>query len=234
MLKVIYEDNHFVAVNKPAGYLVHGDETGDLPLSEMVKAYIKERYHKPGDVFLGVPHRLDRPVSGVVVFARTSKGLERMNKLLRERQVEKIYWAITDQRPEPLKGQLQHYILKDSSRNVAKAYDRLSNRNQGAKEARLSYELKAEIGNNFLLEVKLETGRPHQIRVQLAKMGWPIRGDLKYGFGHPNPDASIHLHCRSMSFEHPVKREPVSIVADPPDETIWNLFRPWWEAQQAF
>lgn len=221
-LKIIYEDNHLIAVNKPAGWLVHGDQTGDTPLSEYVKQYIKMRYKKPGDVFLGTIHRLDRPVSGTVIYARTSKGLSRMNKLFQERKVEKTYWAIVGERPQPIEGDLVHYILKDVQKNQAKAYDRTGNRTKHAKRSELSYQLIKEIGNLHLLEVKPKTGRPHQIRVQLAKIGCPIWGDVKYGFRKPNEDASIHLHCRSLSFIHPVKQEPLIIEADPPNTQLWR------------
>ncbi len=221
-LKIIYEDNHLIAVNKPAGWLVHGDQTGDTPLSEYVKQYIKLRYKKPGDVFLGTIHRLDRPVSGTVIYARTSKGLARMNKLFQERKVEKTYWAIVGERPQPIEGDLIHYILKDVQKNQAKAYDRTGNRTKHAKRSELSYQLIKEIGNLHLLEVKPKTGRPHQIRVQLAKIGCPIWGDVKYGFRKPNEDASIHLHCRSLSFIHPVKQEPLIIEADPPNTQLWR------------
>jgi 23S rRNA pseudouridine1911/1915/1917 synthase len=224
MLEVIYEDNHLIAVNKPAGMLVHEDETGDAPLSDYVKEYIKHRYDKPGDVFLGVIHRLDRPVSGVVVFARTSKALERMNRLFHDRKVEKVYWAVVARRPDPLRGHLQHYILKDREKNMVKAYDQLSNRSKDAKLSELDYELIGELAGHFVLEVRPLTGRPHQIRVQLAKMGCPIRGDLKYGFPQANPDGNINLHCRKLAFEHPIKMEPVEILADPPQEAIWDLF----------
>lgn len=223
-IKVLYEDNHLLAVNKPAGWLVHADETGDATMSDWVKEYIKVRYNKPGDVFLGVIHRLDRPVSGALVFARTSKALTRMNRLFKERQVEKVYWAITDQRPDPLEGTLVDYIEKDRSRNIAKAYDKPSRRHPDAKKSILEYKLIGQIGTHSLLEVRPHTGRPHQIRVQLSRLGCPIRGDLKYGFTMPNQDGSIHLHCRSLSFIHPVKKEPVRIEADPPSDQIWNLF----------
>jgi len=228
MLQIIHEDNHLIAVNKPAGMLVHEDETGDKPLSAFVKEYIKDRYGKPGDVFLGVIHRLDRPVSGVVVFARTSKGLERMNTLFRDRKVEKYYWAVTSQRPTPIEGSLQHYILKDRSRNVAKAFDKLSKKNKAAKLSTLDYSVIGQLEGSTLLEVRPHTGRPHQIRVQLSQIGCPIRGDLKYGYPKPNADGNIHLHCRKLVFEHPVKREPVSIVADPPHDQIWDKFEGVW------
>jgi len=200
------------------------EHTEDKPLSEYVKEYIKVRYNKPGDVFLGTIHRLDRPVSGVVVFARTSKALSRMNALFRERKIQKKYWAISGQRPQPIEGSLTHYILKDSTRNKAKIYDQVGRRTKDAKKALLDYKLIGEIGDNFLIEVKPLTGRPHQIRVQLAKIDCPIKGDLKYGFRKANEDASIHLHCMELSFIHPVKKEPVSIQAELPDDQLWNLF----------
>ncbi|MFQ5445330.1 MAG: RluA family pseudouridine synthase [Saprospiraceae bacterium] len=224
-MKIIYEDNHLIAVSKPAGILVHGDQTRDTSLSDMVKAYIKDRYGKPGDVFLGVIHRLDRPVSGVTVFARTSKALERMNRLFAERKVEKTYWAITSRRPDPITGHLTHYILKDKSRNISKAFDHMSNRAKNAKESTLDYNLIGELGANFLLEVKPHTGRPHQIRVQLAKVGCPIKGDVKYGAGKRVADGSIYLHCRSLRFVHPVKKEPIVIAAEAPGGQFWDLFR---------
>lgn len=228
MLQIIFEDNHLIAVNKPAGVLVHEDETGDKPLSHFVKEYIKHRYDKPGEVFLGVIHRLDRPVSGVTVFARTSKALERMNKLFHDRKVEKVYWAITGHRPDPLKGNLKHFIAKDRERNTVKALDQLSKRNPDAKASELDYELIAELNRHYLLEVRPHTGRPHQIRAQLAKMGWPIQGDLKYGFPHANHDGNICLHCRKLAFEHPVKLEPVEIIADPPHDQTWQMFDGLW------
>lgn len=223
-MQILHEDNHLIAVNKPAGWLVQGDETGDTPLSEWVKRYIKDRYKKPGAVFLGVIHRLDRPVSGVVIFARTSKALERMNKLFADREIEKTYLAITGERPSPIEGHLTHYILKDKSRNLAKAYDQVGRRTKDAKKADLDYKLIGGLGHHHLLEVKPITGRPHQIRVQLASIGCPIRGDLKYGHPLANEDASISLHCRNLSFIHPVKKEPVTITADMPDNQMWRLF----------
>lgn len=226
-LKVLFEDNHLIAVNKPAGVLVQADDTEDRPLSDYVKFYIKERYNKPGDVFLGTIHRLDRPVSGVTIFARTSKALTRMNKLFQQREVQKTYWAITKERPEPLEGHLVHYIDKDRQRNVAHASIRP--RHKDAKKAELDYRLIAEVGDQYLVEVNPKTGRPHQIRVQLARIGCPIRGDVKYGYPRPNQFGNIHLHSRSLSFIHPVKKEPVSIQADPPEDEVWSLFAQIWE-----
>ena len=221
-LQVIYEDNHLIAVNKPAGILVQGDDTEDTPLVDYVKDYIKFRYKKPGDVFLGVVHRLDRPVSGAVIFARTSKALIRMNELFKERKVEKRYWAITENRPFPEYGHLTHYILKDQERNVSRALDQMSNRSKDAKKSDLDYELIGNLEARYLLLVKPITGRPHQIRVQLSTIGCPIVGDVKYGYSQANQDGSIYLHCRSMSFLHPVQQTPVTITADAPNERMWN------------
>lgn len=227
-LQIIYEDNHLIAINKTAGELVQGDDTGDQPLSEAVKLYIKDRYNKPGDVFLGVIHRLDRPVSGAVVFARTSKALERMNKLFQDRKIEKTYWAIVNQRPDPLNGRLTHYLQKEKTKNVVKVFDFLSNRAKDAKESILDYDLIAEIGNQHLLEVKPLTGRPHQIRAQLARIGCSIKGDVKYGSPKANEDGSICLHCRKLAFEHPVTKLRVEISATPPENTYWRVFRNQW------
>lgn len=224
-LKVLYEDNHLIAVNKPAGWLVQGDDTGDTPLSEYVKAYIKKRYKKPGDVFIGVIHRLDRPVSGVVIFARTSKGLSRMNELFREQKIKKEYLAITKERPDPIEGSLQHYLLKDPAKNRTKAYDKLGNRTKKAKLSKLEYRLVAQVSGHCLLNINPLTGRPHQIRVQLSTIGCPIKGDFKYGFQSSNHDGSIFLHCKSMSFIHPVKKEPIKIKARVPDDFFWKQFK---------
>ena len=225
-IQVLYEDNHLIAVNKPAGWLVHGDETEDVTVLDYVKEFIKIRYQKPGNVFCNVIHRLDRPVSGVLIFGRTSKVLPRMNKLFQERKIKKKYWAITAKQPEPLKGHLTHFIAKDKTKNVSRAYDYMSHRAEKskAKKSELDYEMLAKINDHHLLEVKPITGRPHQIRVQLATEGFPIRGDVKYGFPRANRDKNIHLHCRSLGFEHPVKNEWVEIEAEPPNDSIWNLF----------
>jgi len=223
-IQVLYEDNHLIAVNKPARMLVQGDKTGDSTIGDWVKRYIKDRYNKPGDVFLGIIHRLDRPVSGVVIFARTSKALTRMNELFRERSIKKTYWAITQTELPDLEGSLTHFLLKDTTKNKTKAYDRLSNRAAKAKKAELDYKLIGKVANHNLYEISLKTGRPHQIRVQLSKMGSPIRGDVKYGAEKGNEDGSIHLHSRSLSFIHPVKKEPVYIEADAPNEQVWRTF----------
>ncbi|MCH2043949.1 MAG: RluA family pseudouridine synthase [Saprospiraceae bacterium] len=223
-IEVVYEDNHLIAVNKPAGWLVQGDQTGDMPLSDYVKWYIKNRYNKPGDVFLGTIHRLDRPVSGVTVFARTSKALTRMSKLFQDRLIQKTYLALVEKRPAEPEGELIHYIEKDKERNVSKASYR--KRSKNAKIGELTYELRSSIGQLHLLEVKPKTGRPHQIRVQLSHMGCPIRGDIKYGASKPNHDADICLHAQKLSFVHPVKREPIVITADPPARhQLWQIFK---------
>lgn len=227
-LQVLYEDNHLIAVNKPAGYLSQGDQTGDLTVMDLAKEYIKVRYGKPGEVFLGSIHRLDRPVSGVILFARTSKALSRMTELFRDRKVTKTYWAVVAEQPSPIEGRLTGYIHKDANKNISKLLPKAnSNRHQGAKEAVLDYKLKGRVGTNVLLEVTPLTGRPHQIRVQLAQqLECPIRGDLKYGFPQANEDGNINLHSRSLEFLHPVKKEQVRITAETPrQDQIWGLFR---------
>ncbi len=226
-IRVLWEDNHLLGVEKPAGWLVQGDQTGDLTLSDWAKEYIKVRYKKPGDVFLGVIHRLDRPVSGVVVFARTSKALTRMNQLFKDRQVEKTYMCLVTDRPDPISGSLTHYIAKDRSRNKSKAYEQLSNRAKeaGAKAAALDYELIGEMNARYLIKISPHTGRPHQIRVQMAELGCPILGDTKYGSDLAISDGSIFLHAQQLAFVHPVKKEPVRIVAYLPHNQEWNQFR---------
>lgn len=220
-ISVIYEDNHLIAINKPSGWLVQGDETGDATAGDWVKQYIKIRYNKPGDVFLGTIHRLDRPVSGVTLFARTSKALERMNKQFQLRQVQKTYLAVVNQRPKEFEETLIHYLTKNPEKNLAKAYTRPQPK---SKKAELTYQLRGEVGEHHLLEIKPLTGRPHQIRVQLAKEGMPIRGDRKYGSKMRNNKRNIHLHAYQLEFTHPVKKEPVVIQAEIPDEQIWRLF----------
>lgn len=225
---VVYEDNHLIAVNKPAGWLVQGDETGDTPLSEYVKAWIKVRYQKPGDVFLGTIHRLDRPVSGVTLFARTSKGLTRMNELFKSRAISKTYLAITRHRPPDVTGTLTHYLSKDTQKNLARVYSSLSGRakKENARKGILKYRMVGQIDQTVLLSISLETGRPHQIRAQLAHIGCPILGDAKYKSDYTFSDGSIALHAWRLEFEHPVKREPVCITAPLPETPWWNPFRP--------
>ena len=219
--RILYEDNHLIAVNKLPSEIVQGDKTGDVPLSEDVKQYIKEKYDKPGKVFLGVIHRIDRPVSGVVVFARTSKALSRMNELVKEREIKKMYWAIVKNRPENPEGELRHFLLRNEKKNKSFASIR---HKKGAKEGVLKYKLQKESKDYRLLEIELLTGRHHQIRAQLAAIGCPIKGDLKYGFDRSNKDASISLHARSVSFVHPVSKEPITIIADPPKDVLWDYF----------
>ncbi len=218
---VLYEDNHLVIVNKPAGMLVQGDETRDKPLVDYVKDYITERYHKPGAVFLGVTHRIDRPVSGIVVFARTSKALERMNELFRTKKIYKTYWAVVKRKPKEESGKLVHYLSKDTSKNVTTAYDEPQ---EGTLKSELFYKNLGFLNDHFLLEVQPITGRPHQIRVQLSKIGCPIRGDIKYGFVKPNTDQNINLHARRLRFNHPIKNEPVLVVAPLPTDQFWEQF----------
>jgi 23S rRNA pseudouridine1911/1915/1917 synthase len=218
---VLYEDNHLLIVNKTAGVLVQGDETGDIPLVELCKKYIKEKYNKPGEVFLGVVHRLDRPVSGVVAFARTSKALERMNELFRDRQTKKIYWAIVKNKPKEESGTLVHWLVKNEKNNKVTAF---AKENKEGQRSELNYRLLKYQSGFYLLEVNPITGRPHQIRVQLASMGCVIVGDVKYGYDNPNADKSICLHARQLSFIHPVKKETISIDAPLPRNEFWNLF----------
>jgi 23S rRNA pseudouridine1911/1915/1917 synthase len=222
MLDILFEDNHLIAINKRSGELVQGDSTGDVPLPEKVKEYIKEKYKKPGAVFLGVVHRLDRPVSGVVVFARTSKSLERMNELFRNRETKKIYHAIVYGKPSKPSDTLIHWLIKDESRNKTTAFKK---ENNDGLRAELSYEIQRNIGGRSLLEVRPITGRPHQIRVQLASTGCPIVGDVKYGAETPNDDASICLHASRLEFIHPVRKEAITIAAAFPQNHLWDSFR---------
>lgn len=220
-LQILFEDNHIIAVNKRPGDIVQGDKTGDEPLSDLVKKYIKEKYEKPGEVYLGVVHRIDRPVSGIVLFARTSKALSRMNELFREKKIQKTYWAVVRNQPPADSGTLIHFLKKDEARNKSKAYD---HEVPGSLRSSLDYKLIGQSDRYFLLEINPHTGRHHQIRAQLASMGTPIKGDVKYGFERTNEDGSIHLHARSILFIHPVKGNEVRITASTPDETIWNVF----------
>lgn len=218
---MLYEDNHLLVVNKPAGVLVQGDVTGDEPLVEIAKLYIKKKYNKPGAVFLGVVHRLDRPVTGVVVFARTSKSLARMNAQFKDKSTEKTYWAIVRDKPKKLNGELIHWLVKDEKKNKTTAYN--EEHPQG-KRSELSYELIQSRKDFYLLRVKPLTGRPHQIRVQLASLGCSIVGDVKYGYPQPNQDGSICLHARELTFTHPVTKERLSVQAEPPNTEAWNKF----------
>lgn len=218
-MQVLYEDNHVIIVSKSAGEIVQGDKTGDTPLSETVKAYIKEKYAKPGDVFLGVVHRLDRPVSGIVLFARTSKALARLNEMFRVGAVQKTYWAIVQNPPKEPEATLTHYLLRNEKQNKSYAY---GHERPQAKKAVLDYRVIAHSDRYHLLEVHLHTGRHHQIRCQLAAIGCPIKGDLKYGAPRSNPDGSISLHARSISFEHPVSHIQISVEAPPPADALWQ------------
>ncbi|HEY9048209.1 MAG TPA: RluA family pseudouridine synthase [Ohtaekwangia sp.] len=219
--RVLFEDNHLLVVNKASGVLVQGDETGDIPLVELCKEYIKQKYNKPGAVFLGVVHRLDRPVSGVVVLARTSKSLERMNALFREKETEKTYYAIVSSKPPKSEDTLVHWLLKDEKKNKTTAFKKET---LGALRSELRYKVIASATGCWLLQVNPVTGRPHQIRVQLASIGCVIRGDIKYGDDQPTDNGSIYLHARRLSFVHPVKKEPVTFEASVPDMGLWKYF----------
>lgn len=218
-MRVVYEDNHIIVVYKESGEIVQGDKTGDIPLSDIVKDYIKEKYQKPGNVFLGVVHRLDRPVSGLVVFARTSKALSRLNEMFRTGDVHKTYWAITKEQPAELEGRLEHWLVRNEKQNKSYAYTR---EKPGAKKAILEYKVIGRTDNYNLLEVRLLTGRHHQIRCQLAAMGCPIKGDLKYGARRSNPDGSISLLSRRVQFVHPVSKLLIDIVSPVPDDNLWQ------------
>ena len=220
-MTVVYEDNHIIVVNKTASEIVQGDKTGDTPLSETVKQYLKEKYNKPGNVVLGVTHRLDRPVSGLVVFAKTSKALSRLNDMFRNSEVKKTYWAIVRNRPQELEGELTNWLVRNEKQNKSYAYDKEV---KDSKKAVLCYKTIGHSQNYHLLEVDLKTGRHHQIRCQLAKMGCPIKGDLKYGSPRSNPDGSICLHARRIAFVHPVSKESIEIEAPVPSGNLWNGF----------
>lgn len=218
-LQVLYEDNHLIIVNKRPGDIVQGDKTGDVPLSEVVKKYLKVKYNKPGNVYLGVVHRLDRPTSGIVVFARTSKALPRLNKLFKEKDAKKTYWAIVKSAPPKKQDTLVHYMKRNPKQNKSYAHIKEV---PDSKKAILDYKLLKKLNNYYLLEIDLHTGRHHQIRSQLSSIGCPIKGDLKYGFDRSNKDASIHLHARKLVFTHPVKKEKLEIIAPPPSDPIWD------------
>lgn len=220
-MEVVYEDNHIIIVNKAAGEIVQGDKTGDTPLSETVKEYIKEKYHKQGNVFLGVAHRLDRPVAGLVVFARTSKALTRLNDMFRAGEVHKTYWAITKNRPAEPEGELTDWLVRREKQNKSYAYD---HEVCDSKKAVLRYRLLASSDNYNLLEITLLTGRHHQIRCQLANIGCPIKGDLKYGAQRSNPDGSISLLARRIEFIHPVSKKNIVVLASLPKDNLWQAF----------
>lgn len=232
--RVLYEDNHIIIINKLPGEIVQGDKTGDRTLAEEVKAYLKEKYNKPGNVFLGLPHRLDRPTSGIVVFARTDKALGRLNNMFRDNSMHKVYWAIVDKPLEKKEGELRHFLYRDGNKNKSFAYkpDPVTGKAPSVKgipasafqEAKLTYKELSRSERYVLLEIHLITGRHHQIRAQLAACGVHIKGDLKYGFARSNPDGGISLHSRSISFVHPVSGLSVSVVADPPEDVLWDFF----------
>ncbi len=218
-LQILHEDNHIIVINKRVGDIVQGDKTGDKPLSEVVKEYIKDKYDKPGEVFLGVVHRLDRPTSGIVVFARTSKALTRLNEMFSNRETQKTYWAVVKNRPEKDEDTLVHYMKRNEKNNTSKAH---LNEVPDSKIAKLDYKIISQLNAYFALEINLHTGRHHQIRAQLAAIGCPIKGDLKYGFDRSNPDGGIHLHSRKLVFIHPVSKENLEIVAPAPNNSVWN------------
>lgn len=218
-MEVVYEDNHIIAVNKTCREIVQGDKTGDTPLSDVVKQYLKEKYNKPGNVFAGVTHRLDRPVTGLVLFAKTSKALSRLNEMFRTGDVKKTYWAIVKNRPPRPEGELVHYLTRNEKQNKSYAWDV---EKPGSKKAILHYKTIARSDNYYLLEIDLKTGRHHQIRCQLARMGCPIKGDLKYGAERSNPDGGISLHARRIAFIHPVSKLPIELVAPVPSDNLWK------------
>lgn len=218
-LQVLFEDNHIIIVNKRAGDITQGDKTGDKPLSDVVKEYVKDKYNKPGLVFIGTVHRLDRPTSGIVIFARTSKALERLNKMLREKTIKKTYWALVKNAPKVTTDTLTNFLKKDTKKNKSFVYKKEI---EGSKKAILHYNILKKLENYFLIEIDLETGRHHQIRTQLSYIGSAIKGDLKYGFPRSNKDGSISLHARKIKFIHPVSKEEIAITAPTPKDIIWN------------
>ena len=228
-MQVLYEDNHIIAVSKTCHEIVQGDKTGDTPLSELVKVYIKDKYNKPGEVFLGVTHRLDRPTTGVVLFARTSKALTRLNAMFQSHeQIQKTYWAIVPANSQlPVANRLENYLWRDEKKNKSFVVKQGTN---GAKRAVLSYRVLAQTERYMLLEINLETGRHHQIRCQLSAIGLPIKGDLKYGAKRSNPDGGISLHARRVDFIHPVSKQPISITAPVPDEPLWSALQEMYHA----
>ena len=217
---MIYEDNHLLVVNKPSGMLVQGDKTGDLPISELAKQFLVEKYKKVGEAYIGVPHRIDRPTSGLLVLSKTSKALVRLNKLFQEKDISKTYWAVVKNKPPKQEDTLIHFLVRDTKKNKSKAFKKEM---PNSKKAELSYKVLLSLDNYHLLEVYPKTGRHHQIRSQLSAIGCPIKGDVKYGFDRTNSDASIHLHARSIRFSHPVKKEPFKASAQPPkSDAVWK------------
>lgn len=219
MLDIIYEDNHLIVINKPVGKLVQGDETGDEPLSDTVKSYIKEKYNKPGNVYLGVVHRLDRPTSGVLLFTKTSKALSRLNKQFKERESKKTYWAIVENKPLKNEERLIHHLKRNHKQNKSYAYPKPV---KDSKKAILNFKFVKSLNNYHLLEIDLETGRHHQIRAQLSAIGCVIKGDLKYGASRSNADGGIHLHAKSLEILHPVKKNVMTFEADLPKDNLWQ------------
>ncbi|WP_438965527.1 RluA family pseudouridine synthase [Flavobacterium sp.] len=218
-LQILHEDNHIIVINKRVGDIVQGDKTGDKPLSKVVKEYIKDKYKKPGEVYLGVIHRLDRPTTGIVVFAKTSKALSRLNDAFKNRETQKTYWAVVKNSPPKENDTLIHYLKRNPKNNTSKAHTKEV---PESKKASLDYKIIKKLDNYFGLEINLHTGRHHQIRAQLAAIGCPIKGDLKYGFDRSNPDGGIHLHARKLSFTHPVTKEELTIIAPVPNDSIWK------------
>jgi 23S rRNA pseudouridine1911/1915/1917 synthase len=220
-LNILFEDNHLIVVNKRSGDIVQSDKTGDKPLVDKVKEYIKEKYKKPGDVFLGIPHRIDRPTTGIVIFCRNSRSLERINQMFKDKAIQKTYWAIVKNKPPAESAKLIHYLKRNEQKNKSFASE---NEKPGSQKAELDYNIIAQSDKYFLLEIDLHTGRHHQIRAQLSKIGSPIKGDLKYGYDRSNEDASISLHARKVSFLHPSKKNLTDIVAPVPDDKLWKFF----------
>ena len=220
-LSILFEDNHLVLVNKISGDIVQSDKTGDKPLVDKVKEYLKEKYNKPGEVFLGIPHRIDRPTTGIVIFCRNSRSLERINQMFKDKAIKKTYWAIVKNKPPAESGKLVHYMKRNEQQNKSYASDE---EKPGSQRAELDYQIIARGDRYFLLQIDLHTGRHHQIRAQLSKIGSPIKGDLKYGYERSNEDASISLHARKVEFLHPSKKEPMSVIAPVPDDKLWKYF----------
>jgi 23S rRNA pseudouridine1911/1915/1917 synthase len=230
-LPILYEDNHLIIINKSPSQIVQGDKTGDRPLNELIKDFIRERDQKPGNVFLGVVHRLDRPVSGAVIFAKTSKSLGRLNAMLKSGEIKKTYWAVVKEAPPRKHETLVHYLTRSEEKNKSFAYERPVKNSQ---KSSLTYTLIGKSDRYHLLEVELHTGRHHQIRAQLSKIGCPVKGDLKYGADRSNPDGSIHLHARRITLIHPVKKTEVTVTAPPPDDPVWSYFLSVTEAGKSF